>query len=204
MWNLRLSLLLQSALPVLLCIAARGVIAVDIGATQTTRFRPAPRTVSQTSASAISDEELAQVWSLTIPEIRRARMLMQGPRGAFSSPQLSPIEALGIHARTDAERDHYARLFARISYEDTLRVLAWSRSTQAEAQRLTAGQPVLNFADAPKAPVSTEAADLLGVPRSAVVPPAKPVRPPKVKPMDAKALGRAAENQPSPRPRQER
>jgi hypothetical protein len=204
MWSLRSHVLRRGALPALLWIAAPGAIAVDIGATQTAQSQPAPRTVTRTSASTISDEELAQVWSLTIPEVRRARMLMQGPRGAFSSPQLSPIEALGIHARTDAEREHYARLFARISYEDTLRVLAWSRSAQAEAQRLTAGQPVLNFADAPKAPVSTEAADLLGVSRSAVVPPVKPVREPKVRPMDAKALGRAAENQPSPRTRQER
>ena len=52
---------------------------------------------------------------------------MQGPRGTFSSPQLSPIEALGIHARTDAERDRYAKLFAQVTYDDTQRVLAWSR-----------------------------------------------------------------------------
>src|SRR5438552_2988613 len=141
MWP-RFRLLRQCSLTALLCIAARGAIAVDIAATQTTPSQAAPRTVTQTSASTstITDEELAQIWNLTIPEIRRARMLMQGPRGTFSSPQLSPIEALGIHARTDAEREHYARLFARISYEDTLRVLAWSRTAQAEVQRITAGQ----------------------------------------------------------------
>lgn len=204
MWRQQFHSLHRGTLPVLLCTATSCAIAVDIGATQTSPSQAAPRTVTQTSASTVTDEELAQTWSLTIPEIRRARMLMQGPRGTFSSPQLSPIEALGIHARNDAERAHYARLFARASYEDTLRVLAWSRSAQAEIQRITAGQPVLNFADAPKAPVSTEAADLLGVPRSAVEPPARPVREPKVKPMDAKALGRAAENRPSTKTKQER
>lgn len=199
-----LNSLCQCALSALLGIAAPTALAVDIGMTQTAPTQHAPRTVAQTSTSSPTDEELAQVWSLTIPEIKRARMLMQGPRGTFSSPQLSPIEALGIHARSDGEREHYARLFARVSYEDTLRVLAWARTAQAEVQRITAGQPVLNFADAPKARVSTEAADMLGVPRSAVLPPTRPVREFKAKPLDAKALGRATDNQSSTRTQQGR
>jgi hypothetical protein len=192
------------ALATVLCAVAPCAMAVDIGETRTTPSQATSRTAVPVARSAITDEELAQVWSLSLSEIRRAKMLMQGPRGAFSSPQLSPIEALGIHARSDGERDHYARLFARVSYEDTLRVLAWSRSAQAEVQRITAGQPVLDFAAAPKAPVSTEAGDLLGVPRSAVVPPARPAREFKPRPMEAKALGRAAENQSGTRRQQER
>ncbi|HYE71659.1 MAG TPA: integrating conjugative element protein [Aquabacterium sp.] len=170
-------------------------MAVDIGETRTTPSQATPRMAAPVAQSTLTDEELAQVWSLSLTEVRRAKMLMQGPRGAFSSPQLSPIEVLGIHARGDDERERYARLFARAIYEDTLRVLAWSRSAQAEVQRITAGQPVIDFAAAPKAPVSIEAGDLLGVPRSAVVPPARPVRELKPRPVEAKALGRAAENQ---------
>jgi hypothetical protein len=183
------------ALAAALCAFAPCGMAVDISETRTTPSQPTSRTAAPVARSTLSDEELAQVWSLSLAEIRRAKMLMQGPRGAFSSPQLSPIEALGIHARSDGEREHYARLFARVSYEDTLRVLAWSRSAQVEVQRITAGQPVIDFAAAPKAPVSIEAGDLLGVPRSAVVPPARPVREQKPRPVETKALGRAAENQ---------
>jgi hypothetical protein len=187
------------ALAAVLCAFAPCGMAVDISETRTTPSQPTSRTAAPVARSTISDEELAQVWSLSLAEIRRAKMLMQGPRGAFSSPQLSPIEALGIHARSDGEREHYARLFARVSYEDTLRVLAWSRSAQVEVQRITAGQPVIDFAAAPKAQVSIEAGDLLGVPRSAIVPPARPVREVKPRPVEAKALGRAAENQPATR-----
>lgn len=161
------------------CCAALALLAfpasaVELGSAQVTPNAPARTTVAPTSSASpwtASDSALAQLWGLSVPEVQRARLLMQGPRGAFSSPQLSPIEALGIHARTDAERDRYARLFAQVSYDDTQRVLAWSRVAQAELQRLTAGQPVLNFKDVPKAAVSTEAADMLGIPRTAVVPP---------------------------------
>ncbi len=192
------------ALAAMLCALVPCALAVDIGETRTTPSLPTSRTAVPVARAALTDEELAQVWSLSLSEVRRAKMLMQGPRGAFSSPQLSPIEALGIHARSDGEREHYARLFARVSYEDTLRVLAWSRSAQAEVQRITAGQPVLDFAAAPKALVSTEAGDMLGVPRSAVMPPARPIREFKPRPMEAKALGRAAENQSGTRRQRER
>jgi hypothetical protein len=187
-----------------LAFAAASAPAVDIGTTQaqppqvtsaaTSSTAASPRGANQTNVVTVADDVLAQMWGLSVQEIQRAKILMQGPRGAFSSPQLSPIEALGIHARTDAERAHYAKLFARVSYEDTLRVLAWARVAQAEAQHITAGQPVLNFADAPKANASGEAADILGVPRSAVVSPPLPVRTLPAKPLAATALGRAADN----------
>ena len=159
-------------------LGAAGVRAVEIGSTEAVTATPARTATSNSALSQTptatsiwfgNDATLAQLWSLTLPEVQRARVLMQGPRGAFSSPQLSPIEALGIHARTDAERDRYARLFARLTYEDTQRVLAWSRVAQAELQTLAADAPVLSFEHVPKAAVSYEAADMLGVPRSAVV-----------------------------------
>lgn len=184
-------------------------MAIDLGSTQTDSRQVVPTATKPIAAARTSpvpfngatDQELAQMWHLSVPEIQRARVLMQGPRGAFSSPQLSPIEALGIHAANDAERLRYARLLAKIGYEDTLRVLAWSRVVQAEAQSITAGQPVLDFSDVPKAHVSVEAADMLGVPRLAIVPTTNPTpRLIKTKPMSAAALGPAADNR-SPKKR---
>ena len=183
------------------------VHAVDIGSTEAVSTTPARTATVSTNSSTTSspssiwsgsDAMLAQVWSLTVPEVQRARILMQGPRGAFSSPQLSPIEALGIHARTDAERDRYARLFAKVTYEDTQRVLAWSRVAQAELQTLAADQPVLSFENAPKAAVSFEAADMLGVPRTAVVPPKRVAAAVKPRPGVNKLLGRAVDNRGRP------
>ena len=122
-----ISLLLRSArvggvaLGILASLGASAVHAVEIGSTEAATVTPArtapsssalSQTTTATSMWSGNDAALAQLWSLTLPEVQRARVLMQGPRGAFSSPQLSPIEALGIHARTDAERDRYARLFA--------------------------------------------------------------------------------------------
>ncbi|WP_368044865.1 TIGR03759 family integrating conjugative element protein [Pseudomonas koreensis] len=52
---------------------------------------------------------LAQQWGLKIEELDRYRALMLGPLGTYS-PNLDPLSALGIEARTDAERQHYALL----------------------------------------------------------------------------------------------
>ena len=89
-------------------------------------------------------DELAQAWGLTALETDRYEMLMRGPRGAFSVPNISPIEVLGIHAETAAERQQYAERLVRLLYEDTERVLAFERATQAAWQRL--GRPMFDAA----------------------------------------------------------
>jgi integrating conjugative element protein (TIGR03759 family) len=87
-------------------------------------------------------DELAQAWGLTAEEAERYEFLMRGPRGAFSVTNISPIEVLGIHADTPAERQHYAERLVRLLYEDTERVLAFERATQAAWQRL--GRPMFD------------------------------------------------------------
>ena len=84
----------------------------------------------------------ARLWRLDLTEIQRARQLMAGPRGAFSVANISPVEVLGIHARTPAERDRYAELFARMTYEDLQRVLAFQQAYDAALRRLDAGESV--------------------------------------------------------------
>ena len=71
------------------------------------------------------DRLLGQIWGLTNDEMIRAKVLLEGPRKSFSVENLSPIEALGIHARTDAERRKYAEMFARAFHADVERTLAW-------------------------------------------------------------------------------
>jgi integrating conjugative element protein (TIGR03759 family) len=92
--------------------------------------------------SRYARDELAQAWGLTAQEAERYEFLMRGPRGAFSVPNISPIEVLGIHAETPTERRQYAERLVRLLYEDTERVLAFERATQAAWQRL--GRPMFD------------------------------------------------------------
>lgn len=93
------------------------------------------------------DMEQARIWGLTVPEVQRARALMQPgtARAAFSSPNLSPIEALGIHAASDAERRRYAELFVKAVHADTERVLAWMASYAITYARLYPNEPAIDF-----------------------------------------------------------
>lgn len=67
-------------------------------------------------------------WGLDESEWQRYQALMAGIRGSISPATLSPIEGLGIHARDDAERRKYARLFAETMRQDTERVLAFQHA----------------------------------------------------------------------------
>ena len=66
----------------------------------------------------------ARNWGLTQDEWRRYQSLMEGQRGIWS-PNLDPITALGVEARTDAERMRYARLLVEIEKQRVERELAF-------------------------------------------------------------------------------
>ena len=61
---------------------------------------------------------------------------MTGIRGSISPATLSPLEVLGIHAQDEAERDRYARQFAKLMRDDTERVLAFQRAYDRAWQAL--------------------------------------------------------------------
>ena len=86
-----------------------------------------------------SDIDRARGWSLNETEWRRYQSLMQGIRGSVSSPNLSPIEVLGIHARDAAERREYAERWAAVMHEDAERILAFQRAYDEATQRLYPG-----------------------------------------------------------------
>ncbi|MCL1961737.1 MAG: integrating conjugative element protein [Desulfovibrionaceae bacterium] len=117
------------------------------------------------------DRLLATIWELTPDEMVRAKVLLDGPRRAFSVANLSPIEALGIHARSDAERRKYAEKFARLFHADVERSLAWNTAFGQAMRRLYPNEPVVDFGNAPKAVAPLGAADALGVPRANVIEP---------------------------------
>lgn len=112
-----------------------------VAATDTPTRLTEQRLLEQTE-SLHSRDPLARAWELSAQEVDRYEQLMRGPRGAFSVPNISPIEVLGIHAETPAERQQYAERLVRLLYEDTERVLAFERATQAAWQRL--GRPMFD------------------------------------------------------------
>ncbi|MFV0679092.1 hypothetical protein [Ottowia sp.] len=118
------------------------------------------------------EQLLASIWGLNAEEMVRAKVLMEGPRKSFSVENLSPIEALGIHARNDAERRKYAEMFARALHADVERSLAWNSAFIEAMARMYPGEPVVNYTGLPKVNASIGAADALGVPRGLVTDPA--------------------------------
>lgn len=125
-----------------------------------------------------NDLLVAQIWGLTNEEMIRAKVLLKGPRATFSVQNLSPVEALGIHARDEKERTKYAEMFAKALQADVERSLAWNRTFTEVQARLYPNQMVMNFAGQAPVSVPTATADLLGVPRTLVNDPAAPARKP--------------------------
>lgn len=115
------------------------------------------------------DRLVADIWGLSPDEMSRAKVLMQGPRAAFSVQNLSPIEALGIHARSDAERRKYADMMARAFYADVQRSLAWNNAFQESIDRLTKNDPIVSFEGLPKVRAPIGSADAMNVPRTLVM-----------------------------------
>ncbi len=70
---------------------------------------------------------LAQQWGLREEELDRFRTLMQGPLGTYS-PNLDPLSALGIEARTDIERQRYALLQVDAEAARVEKLLSYQRA----------------------------------------------------------------------------
>lgn len=92
-------------------------------------------------------------WSLTEPEWQRYQDLMQGIRGSISPKNLSPIEVLGTHARSDEERRKYARQWATMMHEDIARILAFQKAYDEAWQAL---YPNENIIDVSKLDLKTQ------------------------------------------------
>ena len=107
----------------------------------------------QNSTDAGLDERLARDWGLRSEEWARYRALMQGPLGIYS-PNLDPLTALGIEARSDEERNRYAELQVQAESRRVGKTLAYQRAYDAAWQRLFPGQQRVNLPGA-RAPGSS-------------------------------------------------
>ena len=103
----------RSCLSALLIVAATPSGAADPAQTAASSSHDTP-------SAAVGHDEVATPgqfsrgqWNLNETEWTRYQTLMRGVRGSVSPATLSPIEVLGIHAQTEAERKDYARRWAK-------------------------------------------------------------------------------------------
>ena len=113
----------------LLAGAAPATVAQHATLSATTSSREQP------AATIRSDEQLARDWGLGSEEWARYRELMQGPLGVHS-PNIDPLAALGIEARSDEEQRRYAELQVQVEARRVEKLLAYQRAYDAAWQRL--------------------------------------------------------------------
>jgi integrating conjugative element protein (TIGR03759 family) len=91
---------------------------------------------------------------------------MDGPLGIYS-PNLDPLSALGIEARTDEERRRYAELQVQVEARRVEKLLAYQRAYDEAWQRLNPGMQRVNLPD-DKPGAGTSSSPLRGSGRMAV------------------------------------
>lgn len=101
-----------------------------------------------------SEEQQSRDWGLRAEEWVRYRELMRGPLGTYS-PNLDPLTALGVEARSDEERRRYAELQVRAESRRVEKLLAYQRAYDAAWQRLTPGAQRVSLPDASVAAAPT-------------------------------------------------
>jgi integrating conjugative element protein (TIGR03759 family) len=101
-------------------------------------------TQHEQSTLEYSERSRAQQWDLTKTEWQRYKTLMQGIRGSISPATISPIEVLGIHAESEADRRKYAERWAQILRDDTEQILAFQRAVIEANVHLYADQPLID------------------------------------------------------------
>tara|TARA_R110002110_G_scaffold158656_1_gene356123 strand:+ start:1674 stop:2480 length:807 start_codon:yes stop_codon:yes gene_type:complete len=125
------------------------VTAAAVPATESSTLSQSEQATTELTAL---ERARAEHWDLTPEEWQRYRLLMNGIRGSISPTTLSPIEALGIHARDASERRHFAERWAALMVKDAERILAFQQAYDAAITRLVGEQPLI---DRTRLPVTT-------------------------------------------------
>ncbi|TGB98976.1 TIGR03759 family integrating conjugative element protein [Escherichia sp. E2586] len=120
------SLLLVMLIPALAQAADQNTTVTDASRTDTSQH---------TQSATQSLQQQAGRWGLSEEDWGRYQELMAGPRG-IQSPGLDPLTALGIEARTPAERRAYAEKWVKEEHARTEKELAFQREVDAAWQRL--------------------------------------------------------------------
>ena len=136
---------MQRAFILFACLVSITILAVERETTSKNHTSSKLLEVSDIKLSILDQ------WELSEQEWSRYEELMQGIRGRLSQSNISPIEVLGIHARSESERTHYARIWARIMREDAVRVLQFQRAYDIEAKALNQDESLIDVSLLPEA-----------------------------------------------------
>ena len=91
----------------------------------------------------------ASVWGLTVDEETRYLQLMQNRSGLYyEGLHQTPLDILGINARTDDERSHFAELAARQEAQKVAKNIAWNNAFYKAYNQLFKDVPVVGDFDA--------------------------------------------------------
>ncbi|MBF3882675.1 TIGR03759 family integrating conjugative element protein [Burkholderia pseudomallei] len=134
------------------CIATCLMSVAGAASAQTRTAASSPATpIERASPITASDEAHAHAWGLDAAEWSRYQQLMQGPLGIYS-PNLDPLTALGIEARSDAERQHYAELQVRAEALRVQKELSYQHAYDAAWKRLFPDQVPVRSLTSPSRP----------------------------------------------------
>lgn len=139
---------------------AVGVISPVSAQNTRTSTSPVVPGQEQATTASNSEEQNARDWGLRLEEWTRYREVMRGPLGIFS-PNLDPLTALGIEARSDEERRRYAELQVQVEARRVEKTLAYQRAYDAAWQRLHPGMQRVNL------PGANQTSSATGVPGDA-------------------------------------
>lgn len=90
----------------------------------------------------------AKVWDLTIDEEKRYVFLMQNRSGIYyHGLRQTPLDILGINARTEDERNHFAELSAKQEAQKVSKNIAWNNAFYKAYNKLFENVPVVGDFD---------------------------------------------------------
>lgn len=115
-----------------------GLLVSSVASFATAQAIVTPNTLHSREQSASlepADEQQAKDWELQTDEWVRYRNLMKGPLGVYS-PDLDPLTALGIEARSEDERRRYAELQVQVEARRVEKLLAYQRAYDDAWKRL--------------------------------------------------------------------
>ena len=125
----------RAQLPAVVCLVSLLTAGAAIGNPVAT---PSRIQDSQIAPLGRSNSEQAASWGLTEQEWTRFEQIQAGPRG-FWSPNVDPLTALGVEARTDQERQRYAELQVALEAKRAERELAYQNAYTAAWAKLFPG-----------------------------------------------------------------
>lgn len=96
----------------------------------------------QTASVKSTQASSAQDWSLSAQEWTDYLRLMQGPAGRWY-PQLSPPAVLGLNAKTESERHHFAKIVAQQEHDKVARELTFNHDVYLAMRELYPVEPII-------------------------------------------------------------